>query len=214
MSNAPLALIEELAATQPRLAQQLAFLIEVDRLKSILRRTCLLDGSRNENSAEHSWHLALSALVLAEHAPAGTDPVRAVAMLLVHDCVEVHAGDTFAYDTAGAATQHDREQIAAARVFGLLPPDQGMYIRSLWEEFDLQQTPTAQFANALDRLHPFLQNCSNEGGTWKSHNVGESAVWSRAEPVRNGMPSAWPLMQAIVRRAVELGHLTPKSPAA
>src|SRR5205085_4352444 len=135
-----------------RLERQFAFVREIDRLKGVLRRTTLHDGSRKENSAEHSWHLATMALVLAEYAPNDADVLRAVQLCLVHDVVEIDAGDTFAYDAAANVDKAAREQAAATRVFGLLPLDQAIALRALWEEFEQNETPTARFANALDRL--------------------------------------------------------------
>src|SRR5204863_9611129 len=145
-----------------RLARQLAFLVEADKLKSILRRTPLVDASRLENSAEHSWHLALTAVLMREHVPFAFDLPRVLEMLTVHDLVEIDAGDTFAYDAAGQLTKAERELDAAERIFGLLPSDQAARLRALWEEFEAQQTPESQFATAMDRLQPLLQiACSN-----------------------------------------------------
>lgn len=139
-----------------RLDQQLAFILEIDKLKEVLRQTRLITGERRENSAEHSWHIALLAILLAEYANTPVDVLRVVKMLLIHDIVEIDAGDTFAYSAVPKAEQALREQLAAQRIFGLLPPDQEEEFVALWEEFEAGATPEAQFAHALDRFMPFL----------------------------------------------------------
>ena len=190
-----------------RLARQLDFLVEVDRLKGVLRRTTLCDGSRAENSAEHSWHLALAALVLAEHADPGVDALRAVRMLLVHDLVEIDAGDTFAYDAAANEGRADRERIAAARIFGLLPPDQGDALRLLWEEFEAGETAEARFAAAVDRLQPLLANDRSGGGSWRTHGVARDQVLRRMAPIERALPAVWPAVLDVVERNCALGHI-------
>src|SRR5688572_17456106 len=146
-----------------RLEQQVAFLIEADKLKKVLRRTPLADSSRRENSAEHSWHLIVAAIVLLEHSAGDVNLLHVLEMLAVHDLVEIDAGDTFAYDAQDLVTKEERELAAAERIFGLLPPDQASRVRSLWDEFEEQQTPDARFANAMDRLQPLLQNACAQG---------------------------------------------------
>src|SRR6266508_1253015 len=153
--------------TDDRLARQVAFLVEADKLKTILRRTPLVDSSRLENSAEHSWHLVLVAMIVREHAALPIDLLHVIEMVAVHDLVEIDAGDTFAYDTAGLATRLEREIAAAERIFGLLPDDQRHYVQALWEEFEAQDTPESRFANAIDRLQPFLLNAHSQGGSWR-----------------------------------------------
>jgi putative hydrolase of HD superfamily len=190
-----------------RLERQLAFVREIDRLKSVLRRTSLHDGSRRENSAEHSWHLASMALVLAEYAPDGTDVTRAMHLCLVHDVVEVDAGDTFAYDTAGYADKAAREQAAATRLFGLLPLDQGIAFRAMWEEFEQGETPTARFANALDRLQPLLANLATGGGSWRELGVTRDRVERRMSPIQQGCPTLWPWVCAAIERATREGMI-------
>src|SRR6056297_294642 len=155
-----------------RLEQQVAFILEIDRLKTIYRRTYLTDTSRFENSAEHSWHIAVMAMLLAEHANTlEVDQLRVIKMLLIHDLVEIDAGDTFAYDTAAHADKAAREQAAADRLFGLLPADQAAEFRALWDEFESRQTPEAKFAGALDRLQPLLHNLYTHGRSWREHGV-------------------------------------------
>jgi putative hydrolase of HD superfamily len=192
-----------------RTQQQLAFLIEVDRLKGILRQTLLCDASRAENSAEHSWHLALMAVVLAEHAAEPVDVPRVISMLLVHDIVEIDAGDTFAYDTGANADRADRERRAADRIFGLLPGEQGQRLRTLWEEFERQDSPEARAANALDRLQPLLLNHHTSGGSWRTHGVRRAQVLRRMEPIRSALPALWPTVEEIVNHNCSAGHILP-----
>jgi 5'-deoxynucleotidase YfbR-like HD superfamily hydrolase len=183
-----------------RLAGQIAFLVEADKLKTVLRRTPLVDLSRLENSAEHSWHLALTALALLEYAPAGVDLQRVLELIAVHDLVEIDAGDTFAYDTAGHDTKIERERTAAERIFGLLPPDQSAAFRQRWEEFEAAETPESRYANALDRLQPLLLNMHSGGGSWKSHHVTRAAVLRRMTPIKTALPEVWPFVLDVIER--------------
>jgi putative hydrolases of HD superfamily len=188
-----------------RLQAQLRFLVEVDRLKAVLRKTRLVDGSRHENSAEHSWHLALCAAVLAEHAPAGTDPGRVVAMVLLHDLVEIDAGDAFCYDPGANVGREDREQLAAARIFGMLPDDQAPALRALWEEFEAGETCDARFAVALDRFQPLLLNFHGGGGSWAEHGVTRAQVLRRMAPIEHAAPALWPVVRDVIDRSVAAG---------
>ncbi len=157
-----------------RLIAQMQFLVEIDRLKTILRQTPITDGSRKENTAEHSWHLALCATVLAEHANEPVDVARVVELLLVHDLVEIDAGDTFIYaanDPDVAAAQEAAENLAAERIFGLLPTEQGALLRARWDEFEAKETPEAKFAKSVDRVQPMLLNLIAGGGSWAEHGV-------------------------------------------
>jgi putative hydrolases of HD superfamily len=183
---------------ESRLAQQLAFLVEADKLKNILRRTLLTDGSRQENSAEHSWHLALTAMVLEQYASAPVNMTKVLRMLIVHDVVEIDAGDTFAFDKAGNATKEERERRSADRVFGLLPTGLREELRGLWEEFDAGTTPEARFANAVDRIQPFLQNRETQGGSWRIHHLSREQVLARMDPIRTAMPQLWPVVTATI----------------
>ncbi|HEX8849442.1 MAG TPA: HD domain-containing protein [Gemmatimonadaceae bacterium] len=197
------------AALPERLARQLRFVRELDRLKGVLRRTSLADRSRRENSAEHSWHLATMALALAEYAPDGTDAARAVELLLVHDVVEIDAGDTFAFDVVGNGDKAARETAAAERLFGLLPEDLGREFRVRWEEFEAGETPEARFANALDRFQALVQNdAAGDGGTWRAHAVSRDAVLRRMAPIRDGAPALWPAVLDAVGRATATGHVS------
>ncbi len=157
-----------------RLVAQMQFLIEIDRLKTILRQTPISDASRQENTAEHSWHLAMCATVLVEHANEPVDVARVIELLLLHDLVEIDAGDTFVYaanDPAVAAAQELAETAAADRIFGLLPNDQAVLLRARWNEFEAKQTPESRFAKAIDRVHPMLLNLASGGGSWAAHGV-------------------------------------------
>ncbi|MDX2232461.1 MAG: HD domain-containing protein [Leptolyngbyaceae cyanobacterium bins.349] len=198
-------------AASGRLAQQIQFILEIDKLKGILRQTLLTDASRRENSAEHSWHIALMAVLLAEYAPQPVEVLRVVKMLLIHDLVEIDAGDTFCYDDQHNQSKADREQQAADRLFGLLPTDQAIELRSLWDEFEAQTTPEAQFATALDRLQPMLNNYQTEGGTWKKHGITRDRVWHRASPMATGAPALWEFTQQLIQAAIAQGYFQDSS---
>lgn len=193
-----------------RLRRQLALLVEADRLKLVLRRTLVTGSARHENSAEHSWHLALAAMTLAEHAGADVDTGRALQLVIVHDLVEIDAGDTFAYDVSANLGRVEREKLAADRLFGLLPADQGPALRALWDEFEEGRTATARFAIALDRLLPLLLNDLTEGGSWRVHGVTRTQVLRRMAPIEQGIPALWPLVLEIVDRNCALGRITPE----
>lgn len=190
-----------------RLARQLRFVVEIDRLKSVLRRTSLLDGSRHENSAEHSWHIALAALLLAEHAAEPVDVGRVIRMLLVHDVVEIDAGDTYAYDPEGYRDKEERERAAAERLFGLLPEDQEREMHALWEEFEAGESAEARFANAVDRLQPMIHNYVTEGKAWREHGVTRDQVVGRNHVIGHGAPSLWEYAERMIHDAVDKGFL-------
>jgi putative hydrolase of HD superfamily len=195
-------------STQARLAQQIRFIVEVDKLKEVFRQTLLTQSRRQENDAEHSWHLCLIVLVLAEHTNTpGLDVLRVLKMLLIHDIVEIDAGDTFAYDTARMAGQHDREARAADRIFGLLPPDQAAEFRGLWDEFEARETPEAKFAAAVDRFQPMLQNCLTEGAAWRQHGVTSDRVIARNRHIADGAAEVWTYAAQMIADAVKAGHL-------
>ena len=162
-----------------RLEKQLKFLLEIDRMKEISRQTYLADGSRKENDAEHSFHLAVMAYLLAEYSNEPINREKTMMMVLVHDLVEIDAGDTYAYDTEGAKTKEKREQSAAGRIFGLLPEDQGAELRALWEEFEAGTTPEARFAAILDHMQPVLLTDAADGKSWKEHGVKTSWIRRR-----------------------------------
>ncbi len=198
------------ASPPDRLQRQLAFVREVDKLKHIVRRTWLLDGSRLENDAEHSWHLALMAFLLSEYAAEdGVDLLRVLKMVVVHDLVEIDAGDTYAYDSAGRETQAERERRAADRLFALLPPDQASEIRALWEEFDARETAESCYAAALDCLQPMMHNYFTEGRAWREHGVAADQVLARCRPIAEGAPRLWEYAEGLIADAVARGYLAP-----
>lgn len=192
------------------LTEQIRFVLEADRLKTVLRQSPLTDRSRRENSAEHSWHLALMALVLARHAPPGTDIARVICMVILHDLVEIDAGDLFLYAPAAAqARQVAAERAAADRLFSLLPTPQGEDLRGLWEEFEERRTAEARFARALDRLQPMLINMVTGGGTWAAHHVTEDQVLDRVALIEDGSASLGAYAREMITRAVAEGLLAP-----
>lgn len=193
--------------TNERLARQLQFILEIDKLKEVLRRSLLLDSHRRENSAEHSWHLAVMALVLAEHANEPIDPLHTLKLVLVHDIVEIDAGDTYAYDPDGHAGKDERERLAARRIFGLLPPDQAKELSRLWEEYEGQQTPESRFALALDRLMPLLHNYHTGGITWRENRVTSEQVLERMEPVAISSDALGQAVSAVIEQAKTSGLL-------
>lgn len=197
------------ALIHERLQSQLAFHMEIDKLKRVIRRNSLIDGSRRENDAEHSWHAAMMAMTLAEHAPPGTDMAKVVEMLLIHDIVEIDAGDTFIYDPAAVERQAALERAAADRIFGLLPEDQGTRLRALWDEFEERRTPEAKFARALDRLAPIIANHYNEGGTWPLFKVTARQVMEKVRIIEEGSPTLGRYAAELVAASVARGHLAP-----
>ena len=188
-----------------RLAQQICFIVETEKLKGVLRKTSPIYAARYENSAEHSWSLALMAMVLAEHADEQLNPVRVLQMLLVHDLVEVDAGDTFCYDLAANATKAARERCAAERLFGLLPEDQEREFRELWEEFEASASAEARFANALDRLLPLLQNFHNGGGSWREFGITLERARDRQRPIADASTALWEYAQSVFQEAQQRG---------
>jgi putative hydrolases of HD superfamily len=193
-----------------RLDQQIRFAAEIGRLKGVLRQTMLAGPGRRENSAEHSWHLAVMALTLAEHAPPGTDIGRVTAMVLLHDLVEIDAGDLFVYaDEAQQARQEEAERAAADRIFALLPPDQAASFRGLWDEFEERRTLEARFARGLDRLQPMLENLAAGGGTWTEHGITADQVLDKVKLIEDGSPALGRYARDLVDRAVRDGLLAP-----
>ncbi|NMA62280.1 MAG: HD domain-containing protein [Firmicutes bacterium] len=190
-----------------RLTQQISFILEIDQLKQIYRQNLILDGSRRENDAEHSWHLAMMAVVLQEYASEPVDLSRVLQMVLLHDIVEIDAGDTFCYDVQAGLDKHEREQKAAKRIFGLLPSDQGEELKNLWLEFEAGESPEARFAAVLDRLQPFLNNYHTEGGTWRIHGVGSEQVQKRMEPIGINAPALGAYVEKLLEEAIAQGIL-------
>lgn len=192
-----------------RFEQQMRFLVEIDRMKNVLRQTLLADGSRRESDAEHSWHLAMYAMLLSEYAPEPIDVSRVVRMVLVHDLIEIYAGDTFCYDKEGNKDKAAREAAAADRLYVMLPADQAGEYRALWEEFDRMDTPDSRFAAALDRIQPIINNYLTQGHTWKLGHVTSAQVYERMAPVKNGLPEAWKVVEWIINDSIKKGFLQP-----
>ncbi len=192
-----------------RLAKQLQFCVEIDKEKEIIRQTFLSDGSRKENDAEHAWHMAVMTLILSEHANSNVDRFKVISMLLVHDLVEVYAGDTFAYDENAKKDQRQRELEAAEKLFGILPEDQGKYIRSLWDEFEEWKTPEACFAHTLDNFQPMMLNRASGGKAWCEHSVKLSQVLKRNEKTAQGSNTLWEYAKKnFVEPSVEQGFIS------
>lgn len=193
-----------------RLDQQLKFTAEIDKMTSILRRTMLIDKSRRENDAEHSWHIAVMALLFEEYVSEPVDIGHVVKMCVVHDLIEIYAGDTFAYDVKGNLDKAEREEKAADRLFALLPEEQGAYIRALWEEFDGMETADSKYAACLDRIQPFFHNTLTEGHTWvESGTTDRAAVEKRMSIVKKFMPSVYPWVEKNIDNAIAKGWLKP-----
>lgn len=190
-----------------RMKQQIVFIEHLDNLKRVIRQNLLMDESRRENSAEHSWHIATMAMVLAEYAPQDLDQLRVLKMLLLHDVVEIEAGDTFCFDVKGNLDKEERERRAADLVFGHLPVDLAIEFRALWDEFECGDTAEARFANALDRFQVLLQNFNTRGGTWRIHGIEKKQVIQRMLPIKTGAPSLWPVVESYLEEACAQGML-------
>ncbi len=190
-----------------RLEQQMNFILEMDKEKGITRQTYLADRSRQENDAEHAWHLALMCLLLQEYANEPIDVLRTMSMVLVHDVVEIDAGDTYAYDAAGNATKRERELQAADRIFRLLPEDQAVKMRALWDEFEAGETPEAKFANALDKIQPVMLNDASDGRAWEDHEVHRDQILVRNRRTPEGSAVLWEYAKALIDCNVELGRI-------
>ena len=193
--------------TDQRLKQQMDFLLEVDKEKNIFRQTHLSGGGRAENDAEHAWHMALMIYLLREYANQDFDPLKAIVMALIHDVVEIDAGDTYAYDDAGLATQQEREAKAAQRIFGLLPQDQRDEMLALFREFEDYETPEARFAHVLDNLQPLMLNHANNGGDWRAHQVKKSQIYKRNAKTAVGSPTLWAYTEDMVAENIKKGNI-------
>ncbi len=190
-----------------RLKKQLDFILEIDKAKNILRQTHLSGHGRQENDAEHSWHMAVMAILLREYANEEVDVLRVITMLLIHDLVEIDAGDTYAYDDKGNESRPERERRAAERIYGLLPEDQSAQLRALWEEFEAYESPEAKYAHMLDNFQPLLLNDSNQGGDWRAHGVKKSQIYKRNEKTEQGSREIWSYMQELIQRNIDEGNI-------
>ena len=192
---------------EKRLEQQIAFIMEADKEKNIFRQTHLSGHGRQENDAEHAWHMALMIYLLREYSNEDFDVVKAMTMALIHDIVEIDAGDTYAYDTQALASQRERESKAADRIFGLLPEDQKNELRSLFEEFETNETPEARFAHAMDNFQPLLLNHSNDGADWRAHNVNRTQITNRQKKTRLGSEEIWQYTKELIEENIGKGNI-------
>ena len=190
-----------------RLEQQIDFIREIDKAKSIWRQTYISDGTRRENDAEHSWHMAVMAFLLSEHANSDIDVLKTIKMILIHDIVEIDAGDTYAYDEKAHETKKERECAAADRLFGILPKDQGELLRSLWDEFEANETPEARFAHSLDNLQPILLNDASDGLAWREHGVHSSQIYKRNEITELGSKTLWNYVDGLIKKNMDTGNI-------
>lgn len=190
-----------------RLKKQLDFILEVDKSKFVVRQTYLTDGIRKEDDAEHSWHIALMAILLAEYSNEPVDVLRVVSMLLVHDLIEIDAGDTYAYDNKGNETKRERELAAADRIFNILPNDQAKMIRELWDEFEAGETKEAKFAITLDKTQPIMLNDATDGRAWMEHGVNKEQIMARNKKTPDGSVKIWDYFENIINKNVEKGRI-------
>lgn len=190
-----------------RLEKQIGFIVEMDKTKQIFRQTYLADGSRKENDAEHAWHLAMMAYLLKEYANEPIDIAKTMMMVLIHDLVEIDAGDTYAYDEKGNETKKEREKKAADRIFPILPKEQAQEMRVLWEEFEASETMEAKFAHTLDSLQPLLLNHASKGKSWVEHQVHVNQVLKRNEHTKDGSKQLWDYAKKLIEKNIELGNL-------
>lgn len=192
-----------------RLQQQMDFILEIDKEKNILRQTHLSGHGRRENDAEHAWHMAIMAYLLREHANEPVDILKVILMCLIHDVVEIDAGDAYAYDPAALASQKEREDRAKERIYSLLPPDQKVELTALFEEFETNETPEARFAHAMDNFQPLLLNHSNNGGDWREHGVTAAKVYGRHSKTRLGSERLYEVSDRILQENIKKGNIKP-----
>ena len=195
-----------------RLEQQMDFCREIDKEKEVFRQSFICSGNRRENDAEHAWHMAIMAFLLQEYANEEVDLLKVMKMILIHDVVEIDAGDTYAYDTENLKTQKAREEQAKKRIFSLLPEDQGQELAALFDEFEQAETPESRFAHAMDNLQPLLLNDSNDGGDWQAHRVSAQQVFGRQEKTRFGSEALYDYTLSVLRKHVRQEHLLPPVP--
>lgn len=189
------------------LKKELEFIIELDKMKNVFRQTSLIDKSRRENDAEHSWHIAVMTMLLSKYADESIDECRVIKMLLVHDLIEIYAGDTFCYDEIGNSNKKERERKAADKLFSMLPDKEGREIRKLWEEFEEMETEDALFAASMDRLQPMLQNYFSDGGTWKKFNISKEQVYERISPVKKSSKEIWRFVEYMLEDSFKKGFI-------
>lgn len=194
--------------TSERLLKDIEFIVELDKMKSILRQTSLIDNSKRENDAEHSWHISVMAMVLSEYANEDIDICKVIKMLLVHDLVEIYAGDTFCYDKEGNKDKMERELEAADKIFGMLEEDKGIELRSLWDEFEEMKAKEAIFAASMDRLQPFFNNYFSGGGTWKKFDISKKDIYKRIAPLKESSDELWNFTQNMIEDAFDKGYIT------
>lgn len=190
-----------------RLKRQMEFALEIDKEKNVLRQTHLSGKGRNENDAEHAWHMAIMAYLLKEYSNESIDISKVMIMCLIHDIVEIDAGDTYAYDSAGLATQKEREDAAKERIFSLLPEDQKVELTALFDEFEENATPEAKFAHSMDNLQPLMLNDSNDGGDWREHQVTREQVYGRQSRTREGSERLYELTDMVLKKHIEKGNI-------
>jgi len=190
-----------------RLQRQIQFLLEIDKLKTVFRRNRLADGSRTENDAEHSWYFAVAALILCETAAAEIDLSRVLRMALIHDIVEIDAGDTFIYDEAAKQGQAEREERAARRIFGLLPEDQAEEFLALWHEFEESRTPESRYARAIDRISAVILNHASGGKSWKQHGISQAQILEVNQAIEAGSPALWDYVRDLIGDAARRGYI-------
>ena len=190
-----------------RLKKQLDFALEIDKEKNIFRQTHLSGHERNENDAEHAWHMAIMAYLLREYSNEPVDITRVMLMCLIHDVVEIDAGDTYAYDAEGLKTQKAREEAAKERIYSLLPEDQKKELAAIFDEFEESKTPESKFAHAMDNLQPLMLNNSNDGGDWREHGVSAKQVYGRQDRTKEGSEKLYEITEQIIKKHVEKGNL-------
>ncbi|HEY8362545.1 MAG TPA: HD domain-containing protein [Tissierellaceae bacterium] len=191
--------------TDERLMKDIKFIVELDKMKSILRQTSLIGKDQREDDAQHSWHIAVMAMVLGEYSNVKLDICKVIKMLLVHDLVEIYAGDTFCYDKKGNESKKEREIMAADKLYSILDEDKGKELRALWEEFEEQRTPEALFAASMDRLQPILNNYYNNGGTWQKYNIAKEEIYKRVAPVKEISDELWNFVTNLIEDAYNRG---------
>ncbi|MBE6081927.1 MULTISPECIES: HD domain-containing protein [Tissierellales] len=190
------------------LDREIEFIVELDKMKSIFRQTSLINGTRRENDAEHSWHLALMTMILSEYADNKIDEFKVIKMVVIHDLVEIYAGDTFCYDEKGNMDKKERELKAAEKIFGMIPGKKGEELRSLWEEFEAMKTDEALFAASMDRLQPFIMNYNSSGGTWKKFNISKKQILNRIAPLKRSSKVLNDYAERLIEDSFKKGYIT------